>query len=162
MQKIFPTIKPRSGFSVLEIVFAVGIFVITVSGSTVAVLSAMEMNRLGQEEMIATQYATEGMEATRAIRDRDFSLLENTTSTGIGENAGVWVFEGAQNTFEKYTRTIQIEPVYRDGAMAIVESGGSLDANTKKITVTTAWDASSSRHNSVVLSTYLTYWQAPL
>lgn len=153
----------RRGFSVLEIMLAVGIFAIFASGAVIAVLQGIEMNRLGQEETIAVEYATEGIEAVRSIRNRGFALLENTAGSGVDRVSGVWTFSGSENMFEgKYSRAIVVSDVSRDGSGNIVESGGVPDADTKRVIVTTSWSASSSRQNSVVLTTYLTNWEAPL
>lgn len=151
------------GFSVLEIILAVGIFVVMVSGMVIAVLSGMETNRLGQEETVATEYTTEGIEAARSIRNLNFSALNDTSGTGIDQVSGVWSFSGNENVLDgKYTRVISIESVRRDGSGNIVESGGGIDPDTKKVTVTTSWAISSSRYDSVVLMTYLTNWKAPI
>lgn len=153
----------RRGFSVLEIMLAVGIFAVFASGAVIAVLQGIEMNRLGQEETIAVEYATEGMEAVRSIRNRDFALLENTAGAGIARDSGVWIFSGSEDVFAgKYSRAIVVSDVRRDGSGDIVESGGTVDEDTKRVTATVSWDASVSRHDSVVLTTYLTNWEAPL
>jgi Tfp pilus assembly protein PilV len=153
----------QKGFSVLEIILAAGLFVIFVSGAMVAVFQGMHLTSHGQEEIIATQYTTEGMEAVRSIRNRDFTLLENTPAIGIERSLGVWNFAGVENVLDgRYTRVITIETVQRNGSGDIVESDGTDDVNTKKITVTTSWNTSPTQLSSVVLTTYITNWKAVL
>ena len=60
--------KDKESFSVLEIVLAMGLFAIVVSGAVGVVLQAFSTTRLGEEETKATFLATEGLEAARAIQ----------------------------------------------------------------------------------------------
>lgn len=149
----------KNSFSLVEIILAMAIFVIFASGSMAVVLQAMDMNRLGGEQTIANQYAGEGLEAVRSIRNRAYTNLINTLSTGITVSGNLWIFGGTQNTYDKYTRTISIADVYRDGQGNVVTSEGTLDPDTKKITSTVNWNVAANRNNSVILSTYLTNWK---
>lgn len=152
----------QKGFSVIEVLLAAGLFVVFSIGVVVALLQGLNMNRLGQEETIATQYATEGVEAARSIRNRSYASLVETPGTGIDRVGGVWDFSGENNVLDgKYTRTIVIAEVQRDGDGNVVESGGTIDPDTKKVTVTVSWQAAA-QQNSVVLTTYLTDWKLPL
>ena len=157
------THNQQKGFSVLEIILAAGIFVVFVSGAMIAVSQGMHLTSYAQNETVATQYAVEGMEAVRSIRNQDFMLLENTSAVGVERSSGVWGFSGTENVLNnQYTRVITIETVQRDGADDIVESGGSDDVNSKKITVTTSWNTSPTQVSSVVLTTYITNWRSVL
>jgi type II secretory pathway pseudopilin PulG len=151
----------QKGFSVLEIILAAGLFTLFVSGAMVAVFQGIHLTSYAQNETVATQYAVEGMEAVRSIRNQDFTLLENTSAVGVERSSGVWVFSGTENVLDnQYTRVITIETVQRDGSGDIVESGGNDDADSKKITVTTSWNTSPTQSSSVVLTTYITNWRA--
>ncbi len=149
----------KKSFSIIEIILAAALFVIFASGVIGVVLFGFDMNRLGGEQTIASQYASEGLEATRSIKNQNFSNLVNTLGTGISQVGGVWVFSGTNNTFDKYSRVISVSDVQRDLNGNIVVSGGIVDPLTKKITSTVTWNVSSNRNNSVVLTTYLTNWK---
>lgn len=154
--------KIRRGFSLIEIVLAIAIFA-TISTSMVGVvLQGLGLNRLSAEETIANQYASEGLEAVKSIKNQSYSLLADTATVGLSSSSGVWVFSGTSNSIDKYTRTISISPVQRDTSGNIVQSGGTADPSTKKITSTVNWTVSGSRQNSVLLSTYLTNWGAAI
>lgn len=152
--------KNRQGFSIIEVIFAAAIFVIIASGTVTAVIQGFDMNRNGAENTVATQYATEGMEAMRSLRNQNFTNLTNTASTGILRNgSGIWTLSGANNTFEKYTRAISISDVFRDVSGNIVESGGTIDSLSKKITSTVNWNFTGQRPETLTLTTYLTNWK---
>jgi Tfp pilus assembly protein PilV len=152
----------KPGFSVVEVMLAAALFVIFSTGAVTLLIQGLGSNRLSAEQTVANQYAAEGLEAARSIRNRDFALLSNTAGTGIAKSAGVWIFSGANNTLDKYTRIIKIESVNRDGSGNIVASGGTTDPKTKKVTSTVNWSYNAGRQNSVVLTAYMSYWREAL
>lgn len=158
----------QRGFSLLEVILAAVIFVILASAAVVAVISGFDLNRLGNEVTIGNQYAAEGMEAVRSIKNQSWSTFSGKAglgNQGIVLSGGVWTWSGASNTLSsdsRYTRSITVVDVQRDGGGNIVASGGTADANTKKVTVTTSWNFTSTRPESVVLTDYLTNWKAPI
>src|ERR1700722_347404 len=153
-------ILSQRGFLALEAILAAAFFVIFSSGAIAILLQGFDANRLGSEETIANQYASEGIEATRSIKNQAYSNLIDTTGTGASRSASnVWIFIGTNNTFGMYTRVITISDVQRDSSGNIVASGGSFDPNTKKVTSTVSWNVSPTRNDSVVLTTYLTNWK---
>lgn len=153
--------KDTHGFSVLEIILAGAIFVLIATTGVVMMIQALNANRLGQEQTVAVQYATEGIEAVRSIKNQAYSNVLTNPSGGVVRNgSGVWEFGGANNTFDKYTRFIQVQDAQRECSTgAIVTSGGATDPNTKKITSTVTWNFSPFRSNSVDIETYLTNWR---
>lgn len=152
------TFSLKRGLSLVEVVLAVAVFAIFSVGVSGLIIQGLQQNRLGGDQAIATQYASEGLEAARSIRNQAFANLSTTASTGIAQSGGVWVTSGLNNTFDsgKYSRVLKIDSVQRDVSGNIVASGGTVDANTLKVTSTVSWDFTPTRQNSVVLSTYLT------
>lgn len=146
------------GFSLIELLLAGAVFAVFAWGTVEVLLFGLENDRLGEETGIASAYATEGIEAVRSIRARDFDLLETTDATGIDREDGEWVLSGTDDTNGKYVRTIAIAEVNRDGDGDIVGSGGDADPDTRKVTTTVTWNVTPSRENSVILETYLTRW----
>lgn len=146
----------RAAFSVIEVVLATAIFAIFATGAAIALISGLSLNQSAVEQTVANQYAAEGMEATRSIRNQNYANLVNGTY-GLGTTGGVWTFSGSQNVFDKYTRTITIADVLRDANGNIATSGGTLDVNTKKIAVNVSW-LTGVRSLVTGLTTYLTNW----
>jgi hypothetical protein len=163
-----------SGFSVVEVILAAAIFLIFSGASIVLVLQGFDTNRTATEIIVANQYAIEGIEAVRSIRNQSYANLIATAGTGLARVASgpafVWAFSGTQNQFgpnNMYTRVISISSVYRDSITPngnIVNhltypGGGTLDPNTMKATATVTWNVSPTRHDSVVQTTYFTNWR---
>ncbi len=156
------------GFSILEVILASAIFMLFASASVGVILRGFTLNRLGIEETVANQFASEGIEAVKSIKNQSYASLVNSQATGITQDAqGVWIFSGTNNTLphnseDDYTRIIKIEDVRRDGNGNIIPSGGILDPDSKKITSTVNWNFSLTRPESVTLSTYLSDWRKPI
>jgi len=149
--------KPNA-FSILEIILAMGLFAIIISGAVGVVIQAFSSTRLGEEVTKATFLATEGLEAVRAIQERDFGSLV-TGTYGLDKASEIWKFSGTQDTSGKYTRKIVISDVYRDGNGDIVEGGEFLDLYTKRAEALVTWNFAPGRANSVSLKTYFTNLQ---
>lgn len=158
----------NAGFSVIEVILAAGVFVIFASAAVGVVIQGFGSNRLSAEYTVATQFAAEGIEAARSIKNQAFGNLSNSAGTGIHRNGtNVWELSGANNTLshnatDAYIRVLKIEDVRRDNLPPngnIVSSGGTIDSDAKKITSTVSWNFSSSRPESLSLVTYLTDWR---
>jgi type II secretory pathway pseudopilin PulG len=146
--------KLNFGFGLLELIVAMGLFMIViVSGG--GVLKSYSLNRLADEEIEATLYTTEGLDAVRSIANQNWSNLTAGTY-GLDSGGGIWDFLGSSNTSGPFTRQVVISDVYRDGLGNVVEVGGTLDADTYKVISTTSWDFSPTRNNSVSSVNYLT------
>ena len=151
----------KKSFSVIEIILAVFIFTIFSTAALIGILGGLNLSHKGGEFTIASQYAIEGIEAVRSIKNRGFSNLVNTSSTGLAKVSGVWQFSGTNNVFDKYTRYITIADVYRDSFGNIVDSGGTLDPLSKKIVSTVSWTVGPSLNQTISYITYLTDWKRP-
>ena len=136
--------KSYYGFSVVEVMLAVGLFMIFASGMVTVVLRGMDNNRVSGEQEIANQFASEGLEMARSIRNQNYLGLVNGTTN---------------SSYDKYSRTVVVSDVQRDGGGNIVASGGTVDPNTKRMVSTVSWNVNTARANSVVLTTYLTDWR---
>lgn len=148
------------GFSLIEIMLAGAVFAVFALGIIEVLLFGLEADRLGEETTIATEYASAGMEAVYSIKAKNFDDLVITSETGIANDNGNWALSGSDNEFGKYTRSIRIAEVNRDGDGNIEEDGGTADADTKKITVTVSWWKTPTQSDSVILETYVTRWKS--
>lgn len=148
------------GQSIIEVIVAVAIFIIIASSSVVAVLGSLSTTRLAEEETQATLFASEGMEAVQSIRNQDWDNLTNGDH-GLSNSGGIWSFSGTSDVdpSEKFTRVITVEDVQRDGNSDIVNSGGTVDQDTKKVSVAVSWNFTPTRSNTVSKVLYLTNWQ---
>lgn len=108
----------------------------------------------------ATYLEEEGLEALRLLRDNGWSANIALEPSGVPFylvfDSGAWQSTSTNNKIDNiFTREIVLADVYRDGAQDIVSTGGDLDPNTRKATVTVSF---SERGVTIVksLSTYLT------
>ncbi|MBU1118375.1 hypothetical protein KKH43_00650 [Patescibacteria group bacterium] len=155
--------KKQKGQTLVEIVLAVGIFVTLAGGITVLVLGSLLSERQGGELTQATSYMQEGSEAVRSIGEEAWNKLaymDDGATHGLDNGSGVWDFSGTSNTDGKYTRTIDVDSVTRDGGGDI--NPGTNDLETKEITVTTDWDFAPGRPKQTVSVYNLTNWNRGL
>ncbi|KPJ71357.1 hypothetical protein AMJ50_02605 [Parcubacteria bacterium DG_74_3] len=140
--------KHEAGQSLVELLIAMGIFVLAVSAISSLILEVYLSDRVGREKMIATFLAKEGMEAVRSIRDSNWQNLTNG-EYGLAILGGNWVFQGNQE---------EVSSQLRDGVRKIIVE--EIDANRKKITSQIIWKLTEARSQEVSLITYLTNWKA--
>ena len=143
--------------SIIEVILAMGIFVVIVSTSAVVVIHSFTSNRLGEEETKAAFLASEGIEAVRSIKNQDFSNLVGGVYE-VNSSGGVWQLGPIPTPGGKYQRTITIADVYRDGEGEIVESEGTLDEEIKRVVSSVSWQFSPLRQKILEVKTYFTDW----
>jgi len=144
------TKQKNKGQSLIEFVVAIGILVIITASGTTALLSSLSINRFSKEEIQASGYAQEGLEAAKSIRNQDWDNLANGTY-GIDDSSGSWKFADSSNILlSKFTRVIKVEDA---------ELEGEILSETKKITSTVSWNHVPSKTSRVKYVTYLTDWQ---
>ncbi len=161
-QNIF--FQKRRGFSVVEVLLGAALFAVFASGALALLLQGLDADRLAEEESIASNYASEGIEALRSIKNQSFASLGTVASSGIDRVGvgGVWAFSGASTSYGKYVRTVSVAPVARDGNGNIVASGGTDDPLSRKVTSTVTWPVSVSRTNTISLVSFVTDWNLPI
>jgi len=147
----------RCGQSIIEIIVAVGIFTLIASSIVILYLGSHSTNLRDTERLQADMYLQQGMEATRSIRDYNFSNLTNGTH-GLTDINTYWEFSGSSNTFGQFTRSITVADVQRNSSCVIVDSGGTIDNNSKKVTVTVTWDLEGGNSTSISTMEYLNKW----
>ncbi len=133
----------RRGQSLVEAIAAIGITVLVVTGLVVLAVGAVHSATLAKNRSLAVQYAQEGMEALRSVRDRRFLDLPTGGPNQVFWTLSEWSTSTGSETIGFYTRGFTSTPI----------SAGKL-----KIAMTVAWTDSAGAH-AVVLTTYLTDWR---
>ncbi len=134
----------ENGQSLIELVVAIGIFVIVVSSLAFLVLNSYTAGYLAFEITQANSLAEEGLEAARSIRDNNWPDLING-DYGLAIVGGNWQFSGISETIDgKFTRIITLEEI---------------DQDRKKVTSQVTWQFNEARPQEIKLITYLTNWQ---
>jgi type II secretory pathway pseudopilin PulG len=151
------TVHQAFGFSLIEVLLGLTLFAIFSAGIFYAAFDAADSDLRQEFKSEALNYAQEGLEATRMIRNVDF--LELTSGNhGVVYSAGAWSFSGTSDVIDSfYTRTVTISDVYRDASNNIADTG-LLDPMTKKVISTVSWTWKGYLPQSVDLTTYFTDW----
>lgn len=136
----------QAGFLLVEVILASAVFVLLVTALVGAYLYGQEVAALAGNRARAVMLAEEGLEATRNIRDENFTNL-TPGKKGLVVSGGQWIFSGAQDTTDIFTRSIDIKKVGNDD-------------NRKKVTVDVTWQQNPQRTGAVSLESRLTNWQA--
>ena len=125
----------------------------------------LQIKQDGIMKVRATYYAQEAFEVLHYLRATGGWSAISTPTTGATDHyasfaSNTWSLDTRKPTAldNLFTRKIQFSKVSRtDNAYGeIVQSGGSDDDGTRKVTVTVSWDNGA---KSVVLDTYLTDWK---
>ena len=149
------------GFSLLEIIVAIGVFAL-MSGAVISLmlggvmLSSGSVDRTGAELL-----SREGLEAVYASKGRWNELVY--AETDISGEAGFWNFfpEGTVGRYGKYSRSISFFPVYRGEDGNIAESNdpdARLDVFSKQASVTVRWAGWYGATSTIERSILLTDW----
>lgn len=158
-----PTIKNKNsyGFALVEIMICCAIL----SAVTIALLSyaqkGLELSNLSLRQTQAIYLLEEGAEAIKTFRDESWTNISslNLATTyyfAYDTSSGVWSLSQTPSTVNGiFTRTVVISAVNRDSNDDIVESGGTLDTGSKKVTITVTWLDTEGVSNSKVISFYI-------
>lgn len=159
MKKTFSR-KLNTGLTLVEVLVATTIILIFIIAMT-GVHSLYLRTALKNGNVIqATYLAEEGIEAVRFLRDSSWSTniapLTLDTNYGAVFNGSTWQTSPTDMTIDGvFVRTLTFSAVYRDSSQDIVDSGGTLDPNTLKVTSTVTLATPGAGINKVI-STYLT------
>jgi hypothetical protein len=137
----------KRGQSLVELIVAMGVFVVIVSGLAFFIFDSFFASRLSYDLIKANLLAEEGVEAARSIRDNGFSSLI-AGSHGLSISGNHWIFQGAEE---------DINSQLNNGKRVVLIE--DIDSNRKKITSTVTWNFTESRPEEIKLISYLTNWQ---
>lgn len=140
--KQYNNVTMNRGQSLIEVLVAIGVFIAGAATVGLLVLDANVSSRQGGERTQAILLAREGLEAVRSLRDADFDNIA-AGAHGIALSGARWVFSGASDVQDQFTRTITVTDI---------------DIDTKKIESVVSWQFTEVRRNSVALVDYLTDW----
>jgi len=136
----------RSGQSLLEIMIGLALIVLGVGSAAVLVFGGQKILIDRGNTISARNLAKEGLDAARAIRERNWSELTDGEH-GLVFATSAWAFSGSSDTDGFFTRKIIIT---------------TQDENTKKVESEVTWAADPLRTLNVELVTLLTNWENAL
>ena len=162
----------NKGFTLIEAVVAMTVFVIGTVGLVQLSTLAKATSEEGQQTVKVSNYLQEGVEATRIIRDANWSNMTPGTyrlNAQAGQSPPWQLISGGSETIDgKYQRQVIIATARRedtDGSGTLtagdrlVSSGGAFDdPDARRVTATITWSAGN-RIVSRSIYTYFTNWQ---
>lgn len=136
----------RNGQSAIEVLIASALLAIVVLATFTLFGISFSEGIFAQNRRTAENLLSEGIEATRQIRNREFSLLAEGTH-GLSKVGGAWTFSGTEDVSGgAYHRSVTITAV---------------DYETVDVTARVDWTPRIGRNDSVTVATRLTDWQTP-
>lgn len=149
----------RTGFGLIEIVVGSAIFALSILGISSYYQQALQVSQKTGKFVQAGFLLEEGMEIAKYFRDGSWSNISNLTDGTtyyLSWNGTSWA-TSTTNTFVDGTfeRTLVMNNVNRDSNDDVVSSGGTLDAGTKKVTISVSWNERGATTTKTI-STYLT------
>lgn len=163
-------IKNEKGFGLIEMIIVCGIVVMTFVVFMRAEVSALRLFRTQQENMESSLLAAEALEAVRSVRDESWTatIAWRTQSPLTSPSlryypvviSGKWSLATSSPGLVNgiYDRYVIFEKVSRNGSDAIVSSGGTDDAGTRKVTARVDWGGA----KSMSVISYISNFQASL
>jgi hypothetical protein len=137
-------LQGRRGFGILEIVLGATILTTVFGAASLFYQKGIQESRDALNRTQATLLASEGIEAARVMRDADWSNISGPTdgtSYYLYWTGTSWATSTAPSLVNDiFEWTITYNDVYRDATTHnIVESGGVLDSDARKITSVVSW-----------------------
>ena len=161
-------LQNEKGISIIELLTVIAIIMVALTSLLGVATFSLSRSILTKETIQANNLAQEAIEAVRNFRD---GTAWDTNGLGVitGEAAYYggsyyiqktadippkWQLILGEETITNFTRKIVFLNAQRDTNDNIVETGGTNDPNTKKVTVTVSW-----KDKKVEIITYLTNWK---
>lgn len=106
-------------FSLIEVIVATALFAIFSGALLVATLGVGFSIKNSEDRLAARYYEQEAQEALRSIRDYDWDNLTAGTY-GLSSASGYWELSGSSDTFEKFTRSVEITELSQTRKEAVI------------------------------------------
>lgn len=150
----------QQGIGMVEILVVVAVIGVALVSLMGLADFALKINAGLKKDLVATNLASEAVEVSRAIKDESWAVL---AAYGSGtyhpvQSGGKWILAAGAEAINGFNRQITLEDVYRDVSDNITASGGTLDPNTRKISVVVSWIERGSARQ-VSLTSYLADWK---
>ncbi len=155
--------KFKKGIIIIEVLIAIFIIGLVFAGLSQTIVSSLRVSTLLKENIEANNLVQATIEQVRNFRDGTNWQINGlgTLKTNIPyypqktrDVPPKWTLIEGQEKIGIFTRWLIFENVQRDVNDNIVEEGGNIDPNSKKIISNISW-----RDKKVQVITYLTNWQ---
>lgn len=131
----------NKGQSLVELLVAIGVASVMLPAIITGFVASREGRVQQTERLAATALLREAEEAIRVVREAGWSGIATNGIYHPVVSGTTWALTSGEESINGFTRRVTVEDVLRDAAGSIVESGGTLDPSTKKVTPTVSWNA---------------------
>lgn len=155
--------QAKLGFGLIEVLVVAVIMGLIITGLVTLTNFSLSVSQRLKNNIIATNLATEAIEAAKVVRNENWSGISALTlgSPYHPAKAGSplnWTLASNSEVINNFSRQIVVSAVNRDNNDDIVTSGGTLDSNTKMITATVSWSERGQNYQ-ITLIDYLANWR---
>jgi hypothetical protein len=151
--------KYSRGLSVIELVVASAIVSLFIGALALSLSAFLRLSSANLENVKGTFLAEEGIEAVKFLRNADWqniSSLNTGSSYYLNFTGSSWEIVNNETLIDGlFSRRLVFENVFRDSNGEIVQNGGTLDAGSRKLSVTVSW-LSGGATTFKSISTYIT------
>jgi type II secretory pathway pseudopilin PulG len=149
-----------AGFTLVEVVLGTAIVLLVLVSLVAAYSLYLRVAFSNLHKTQAIFLSEEGIEAVKLMRDDSFDVRISPLNVGtnyfLSFSNGKWGTTTTNGMISgNFLRHFTVESVMRDSQSNIVSSGGTIDPDTKKITVFVEWREQNSTTTKAV-STYIT------
>ncbi len=153
----------------VEVLIAVAIVTLIISGAATAIVVVLRSNKLASNTETAVSLGEELRDGLKSVTEADWQDLYGLSPKGAGNpyhliESGspptLVTASGTENVVVgsiTYTRSFITENVNRDSNGDIVSSGGTEDTSTQKVTVTVTWPSTGGTGQAQIVE-YFTRW----
>ncbi len=136
--------KKNKGSMLIEVIVATALISILMLALVSVAQKSLDLSERSLKQVQASFLLEEGVEAVKTVRDNSWT---NISSIATGSNrylsfdtsTNTWSLSSTPSTIDNvFTRTIVVDAVSRDSTDDIASSG-TVDPNTKKVTVNVSW-----------------------
>lgn len=141
--KTFKNNSNKAGLTIIEVLIAIGLLSVTLTGAIILLINVANYGRSSEARSLAVDYAQEGLDAVRNVRDNNYCWFFSTNVNGnyiVSKSNGVWKIDpgASESILSDYVmkRTILIEDI-PGTSMPVVPLINEKPG--KKVTVTITW-----------------------
>ncbi len=107
--------RQRIGQTLLETVLAAGVIIAAVVGSTTVIISTTSVGRVSQSQIEAVNFAREGIEVVRGIRDSNWLKRDQNVADGAAPVTS-WDDDGTTTGYQAMSPTPPYIATYQSGS----------------------------------------------
>lgn len=140
MKEVTLPFNSRAGQSLIELLMTIALASIVIPALLTAFVSTREGRAQQDQRLQAVFLLQEAQEAVRSVREKDWTTFATNGTFYPSIIGSSWVLLGGTETINGFVRQIVVSDVRRDASGKVVQTGGTIDPSSKKITISVSWN----------------------